>query len=459
MLSSNSMSWIQRVLTATALLVLIVGSAPQSIRAQEGTHRLTVTPAVIDEKAKTRDILNETITLENTSIHKIIVFPGVNDVQVIDGKQRFSGALDGTSTAQSLAAWIELSRATVELMPGEKKTVPFLVRVDSNAAPGSYHATISFSEGGTREEAEKQPPLGTVVVNVDVQADIKEILQLDAFTTDNVYLSGDDVLFNYRFENIGNQELQPHGDIRIYNRKGEEVASVDVNKEGKPVSPDKVAQLASVWTGAQGFGQYKALLNVYYGQSQVASVQDTVFFWIIPWKELLALFVVGLIALVGAAFYAERWFERRAGGEGLAYAHISPTKPTAPVATATALAREPSPSFFSRFRFKKRALVTPSPPLSAVLPVPLRPQFPSVGAPVLSMRQHLESMQMPPSVVQAASVPLPLPPVPQMVITPPTPFARQETQAAEVGTIDLTRLRMHAETISDSHVINLKPRQ
>jgi hypothetical protein len=148
-------------------------------------------------------------------------------------------------------------------------------------------------------------------LNVDVQEDVKEELQLNKFATDNVYLAGDDVLFNFQLENVGNQELQPKGEIRIYNRKGEEVASLEVNADGRAVSPSQSAQLASVWTAADGLGRFKAFLTVDYGKSQTASVQDTIYFWIVPWKQLLMLFSGSLILLVFFALYFHRWFEMR----------------------------------------------------------------------------------------------------------------------------------------------------
>ena len=464
MLLNNSMLRIYRLLVVVLMSISLYTFAPVVASAQEaGAGRLTATPAVIDEKAKIRDILNESITLENTSIHKIVLFPSVNDIQIENGEQRFSGALSGSSTAASLAAWIELSRATVELNAGEKKTVPFLIRVDSKATPGSYHVVVSFAEGGTREEAEKKQPLGSVTVNVAVQADIKEILQLDTFTTGSVYLSGDDVLFNYRLKNIGNQPLSPHGDIRIYNRKGEEVASVDVNKDGKPVTPDQASQLASVWEGAQGFGQYKALLNVYYGQSQVASVQDTVFFWIIPWKELLMMFVVGLMALIFAAFYGERWLEQRHGG-GLAHAQVDTPrapKPIVPIASMVPSAPKKTKSFLSLFGWKARA-ATPSPaPLSTVLPTPQRTRIPTIAAPAVTMSHHMESMQtLSPAPVAAVVPEMPTPaPIPAPA---PIVFASAVVSVPEPtygDTIDLKNLRHDDEVVADSHVINLRSRQ
>jgi len=140
--------------------------------------------------------------------------------------------------------------------------------------------------------------------------------------------------------NNGNQNLQPSGDIRIYNRRGEEVATVDVNKDGKSVSPEQTAQLASVWSGVNGFGQYKALITVNYGKTQTASVQDTVFFWIVPWKQLLGLFTITIIAMVALGLYFHRWFEEQHLNK-LAIAGLLKTHPVTAAAVASATAYMP----------------------------------------------------------------------------------------------------------------------
>lgn len=294
------------VLVACATLL-----APTALFAEQQSPELTIAPVVIDEKAKPRYILKRSVTITNTSDRRLNLYPSVNDIHFEEGEQEFVRAQNADERKDSLANWIELSRGVVELEPGEEKTVPFVIRVNLNAVPGSYHAEISFSDGSSRDGAEAKRASGITVVNVEVQADIKEEMQLSKFSTDNVYLAGDDVLFNVQLENIGNQDLEPRGEIRVYNRRGEEVASLEVNADGKIVSPDQMTQLASVWNAVEGIGRFKAFLTLDYGKTQTASVQDTVYFWIIPWKQLLMLFTGSIVLLVFFALYFHRWFERR----------------------------------------------------------------------------------------------------------------------------------------------------
>ena len=272
---------------------------------------VSVTPIIINQKVKARDIIKQTITVTNTSNRKLNLYPSVYDVSPSEGTQEFVKAEGSFERSVSLANWIELSRGILELGPGEEKIIPFTVRTHLDAPPATYHARIVFSEGTTRESAEEKDPLVSVLVNIEVQPDIKEVLQLNTFFTETFFLAGDDVLFNFQVENIGNQELKPTGEIRIYDRKGAEVASVPVNESGATFSPEQTEQLASVWTAARGFGKYKAFLNIDYGASQRASIQDTVYFWIVPWKQLTAFFVVSILLMLFMVFYYHRHLQRK----------------------------------------------------------------------------------------------------------------------------------------------------
>ena len=101
-------------------------------------------------------------------------------------------------------------------------------------------------------------------------------------------------------ENVGNRLIEPRGSIRIFNRRGEEVGSVPLNAEGEGITPENKKQLAAVWGATGRFGKYKAFLDLEYGENQLASVQDTVYFWVFPWKEILvALGGVVVLAIVG----------------------------------------------------------------------------------------------------------------------------------------------------------------
>lgn len=395
---------------------------------------VSLLPVLIDEKAKPRDILKETLTIVNTSDRKLNLYPSVNDVNPEEGTEAFTRAQGADERSVSLANWIELSRGVVELGPGEEKSIPFVIRVNLNAVPGTYHAYISFYEGSTREAAEQSEPEARMAVNVEVQADIKEVLQLNKFSTDAIFFSGDDVLFNYQLENIGNQDLQPKGEIRIYDRRGKEVAAIDVNDDKQTISPDQVSQLASVWSAASGFGRYKAFLNVDFGKTQKASVQDTVYFWVVPWQQLIGLLVASLIAVVFLALYTHRAFELRHRAR-LAHALAS----AGVVAPTAAQSREKGPGILKR---------TMSAAASVVSRLPKRASRPAV-----EVQKAPEPPPAPEKKPERPTLRDRLPSVAPLDVQAPTPSRPRATGHA----IDLKHLGApSAPQRKPHHIINLK---
>jgi hypothetical protein len=263
-----------------------------------GEVKFSVTPLIFDEKAKQRDIIKETVGVVNNSDHSINLYAFVNNVDPTAGVEGFQSASEA-DLGKSLANWIEISRGAIELMPGEKREIPLLIQVNLRATTGMYHAFISFANGSTRDEAERNMKNGmSVAVNVEILDDAKEAMELKSFTSASTFITGKTASFKYDIQNIGNRPLSPKGQVRIFNRSGEEVATLDVNQQGETLDPNISGQLASAWDAGSRFGRYKAMLDVEYGDKTRGTLQDTVFFWLIPWKEMLAVFFsLGVVVL------------------------------------------------------------------------------------------------------------------------------------------------------------------
>lgn len=249
-----------------------------------------VAPAVFDFKAKARDILKEKIILANKSDVKLNVYAFVNNILAATGETEFldPAAADHSS---SLANWISISRGVLELAPGEKKTIDFLVEVNMRAKPGIYHAIISFAAGATRAVAEADlKKAARTNINLEVLDSGKEILEIKKFMPDKTVFSKFPASLSYTLENSGDRSLLPTGRLLIYNRQGEEVSAIDLNPEAISIEPRMSNLFKVVWSEGKDFGRYKALLNIEYGNGQHKTLHDVVFFWVIPWQKLLVLF-------------------------------------------------------------------------------------------------------------------------------------------------------------------------
>lgn len=278
-----------------------LGTSTASDTLSFSTNTFSVSPVVSNEKAKPRDIIKKELLVTNNTDERLDVYISVENIDPTAGAQETMspGVAD---LSISLANWIEITRGVIELSPRESRKIPFLIHVNLSAKPGSYFARIQFGEGSRRIDAEaKAPEEGTgMLLNVEVLDDAKERLQLGNFTADKSIVTGEQVGFSYLLENVGNRNIAPRGSIRIFNRNGEEVGSVPLNAQGEGITPENKKQLAAAWDATGRFGKYKAFLDLEYGEQQLASVQDTVYFWVFPWKEILfSLMGIGLLGVIG----------------------------------------------------------------------------------------------------------------------------------------------------------------
>jgi hypothetical protein len=280
---------ISNILTFS-LLVMVLGVP---VHAMAGAP-IVVAPAVIDGEAKAREILRYTVTITNTEDRMVTVYPWARDLDEAGEVP----VRDGVDQSESLLAWMEFSRAQLSVPPKGTVELPLLIQVNLRAKPGVYHAIMHVSDGPNRPEAELNTAgTASIVLNIRVPDDANERLQLGVFGADKQLFAGDTAQFSYRLENTGNRGIVPTGKIRIFDRKGEEVDVVEVNKEGEKIEPAATEMLGAVWASGEHFGKYKAMLDMSYGKS--GTIQDTVYFWVLPWKRLLSLFLsLALIAVV-----------------------------------------------------------------------------------------------------------------------------------------------------------------
>lgn len=283
---------------------------------------IVLSPVIIDDKARARDILKHSITLVNNADYKLNLYTFVNNILSEEGKQEFSDPSKADQTS-SLANWIAIRRGSIQLNPGEKKKINFEISVNLRAKAGIYHAAIAFVEGATRYEAEtKLNGASSVTVNLEVVNKVTERLNIKKFAPGRTFFSGFPVSFSYEFENIGDSPETPSGEIRIYNRSGEELTALKINENGLAVEPGTILKLANFWPGVQndafnakvasirqgsgGFGRYKAILVLEYGDNHSKVVQDTVFFWIMPWLEILIIFTISAFLIIALTYLIHR---------------------------------------------------------------------------------------------------------------------------------------------------------
>lgn len=265
----------------------------------EGNNLVQVVPGIIDQKVKARDIVEESIVIKNTLENKAFVYAVVYDI-LSDGTSQFatsSSAVRDKTT--SVADWTQVTGGVIEINPGKEVTVPIRLDININAAPGRRYGAIAFVNASDRYQAEdlarttKQPIL---LMNIEVEDQVVERAQLDSFSSEKNIFLFPLVGLDLSIKNIGNVDILPKGNIHIYNRRGLEVALLDINANNQLVSNQTNFIFHGEWKDGVKIGRYKAKLAAQYGERSVRDLQDDIFFWVLPWQFLL-LFIILLICL------------------------------------------------------------------------------------------------------------------------------------------------------------------
>jgi hypothetical protein len=270
----------------------------------------SVSPLVVDEEVEERDIIEHTITLKSTGDSPVTIYPTVNNISLNDGGEiaEFVAQIMSDQT-RSLAAWIEISRAGIDLFAGQTKTVTLTLRINPNAAPGVYHALVGFPHGGNRDEAERMLARGDApgtIVTVNVVDKKTTLLKLGGFLVDKFVTSKENSDASYTVRNPGDEPLIPKGEVIFYDAQGREVGALPVNTENIEIPPGGEHTFTGAVPTDGLFGKYKAFLSLEYGKGNVASVQDTVFFYVFPFKTVLIVFALLAVLVIVASVYVHR---------------------------------------------------------------------------------------------------------------------------------------------------------
>ncbi len=260
---------------------------------------IVVTPTIIDEQAKIRDIFTYTVSITNYIDRKVNLYAIVNDISISDGKQEFISPSE-LDRQISLARWIKISRGVIELNPRESTELSLEINVASDALPGKRYAMISFPAASNRYVAEKAVSgVGSarLLINLDVKEVIVEKAQISEFkATRNVYVKPP-AIFNITVQNFGNRDIAPIGTIYLFNRRGEEIRQLPVDFSGEPIAPEGIGEMALEWDSGKGLGKIKAKVELEYGSSE-RDLMDTIYIWLIPLPYLIGFILFTIIAVI-----------------------------------------------------------------------------------------------------------------------------------------------------------------
>jgi uncharacterized membrane protein len=159
---------------------------------QSAESNVEISPSIIDQSAKARDILETQIKITNHASTSASLYTLVSyfDEQ---NNLLYQGEVDNLSKATSMVPWINIKRGVIDLAPGQSTETTLRIEVNLNALPGKYHAAIVFAQGSSHPDALSRARVSNqpqVLVNLNVEANIIEKAQLINYNSNkNIFLN------------------------------------------------------------------------------------------------------------------------------------------------------------------------------------------------------------------------------------------------------------------------------
>lgn len=237
------------------------------------------------------------------------------------------------SSADDFLGWYRFDRNRLTIEPGKTATFTLSVTPPATTAGGQYVAVLitRLNEEDAGLAGESRIRGGVAILTLaDVQKPCEEgstncsrrSLELESFKPASWFVEYLPVQMRVALTNTGNTHVVHGGSVTI--KKGDQQVGEPfaVNPDGGAILPDSTRTFTASWTdGANKFswnlpnvrwGRYTAELAVVYddGVRDQLIVSET-HFWVLPWKIILAVLLMGLLVLIGLHSTAKKTLAKR----------------------------------------------------------------------------------------------------------------------------------------------------
>jgi hypothetical protein len=326
MITKIQYGYIPRYSWGRLLLVCILVGSASSAYAQE-SMTLTVTPPLIQINLKPGETWASGIQVVNGNQYDMTVYaePMLFEPAGEEGRPRFKnppGMDNDTSIPDptTLAGWITLPQGPLDIVREQTITVPLVITVPPDAAPGGHYAAVLIGnrapQGSPNENSVSVTSAIASLIFLRVAGEVVEDGRIRDFVTEKSVYETPEAQLSLRFENQGNVHLQPRGDITIYNMFGKKRGMIPINQSGDygNVMPGSVRKFTYTWkadAGTWDIGRYRAEATLGYGGDTKSFAQSTVYFYVLPLIPLAEM-VLGALFFLWFVGWALRSYVRRA---------------------------------------------------------------------------------------------------------------------------------------------------
>ncbi len=324
-----------------SLTLVFIFGAKYSFAQQSPNYDVTVSPVFFDLSANPGSTVSDKIRVRNNTSNPLSI---KLEVKKLTGDDNGDLVIKDENDDNSLS-WIKFKEKTFVAKPLEWTDVPFSIEVPKTAAYGYYFA-VNF----TQENNDKLNQVGTkitgaaavpILLNVRKNGAKAEVKILN-FSTPNYINEYLPINFNIKLENTGNVHVRPRGNIFITSGNNDNIGILDVNQTAANIIPETRRDLTASWF--DGFivkeplkedgqikldkngkalekltinwnkltsfriGKYTAnLLLVYDNGKRDIPIEQSITFWVIPYKVIITL-LIGLIIFFFVARFIIRFY-------------------------------------------------------------------------------------------------------------------------------------------------------
>lgn len=281
--------------------------------AAEKTLTVAVAPPVFQVNLSNGDVWKSTLKVVNPNAYTMLVRVFVTDMKKGGVVNSFEIPVD------SMERWVEVPKQQLFINPEQSIEVPFTIRVPYDAPPGGHYAFLLVgiepeADGSPKKEEGGVSSYVSASLFVRVGGDIREGGDFREFSTEKIVYEKADVPFRIRFENVGNVHIRPHGAIVVYDIWGQQKMMLPINEgdNARVLFPRTLQVFSPHWVSDRGVletGFYRAEAQLRFGENDARVVKNSLYFFVIPFKELAFGVIVLLMSLVSIG-YAIRMYIR-----------------------------------------------------------------------------------------------------------------------------------------------------
>ena len=295
------------VVGLSVLLTLLASTHTFAQSTSNAANTIKVTPVRSDIVVAPGESKTVQVTVTNLTSAPISVAPIANDF--VAGDDRGTPALildaDKFAPSHSLKRFMTpLSDATIPA--NQSKTFNVVITVPATAQAGGYFGAIRFapSDPDSGGQVNLSASVASLIL-LKVPGDVVEKLELNNFDVQQNGVNGSsfrtpkDLQVSFSFENKGNLQIGPYGQISVKN--GDKVVFENSFNNKNPqdlILPDSSRRWEIPLESIGDFGHYDVIATFTYGATN-QTIEVTKSFWVIPqWMIIVAIAIV--VLLIGA---------------------------------------------------------------------------------------------------------------------------------------------------------------